>query len=82
MGFVAALALALGLSFGLGGRDTAAEIVRTWYRRGQQATPQLAQAAEAASRRAPEPTSSRTTTAPSDGASTRQPVNLGTTRND
>jgi len=82
MGFVAALALALGLSFGLGGRDTAAEIVRTWYRRGQQAAPQLAQAAEAASRQAQEPTSSRTTTAPSDGAMTRQPVNLGTTRND
>jgi len=30
-GFVAAIALALGLAFGLGGRDTAAEIVRGWY---------------------------------------------------
>ena len=82
MGFVAALALALGLSFGLGGRDTAAEIVRTWYRRGQQAAPQLAQAAETASRRAQEPTSSPRQTAPSNEAMTRQPVNLGTTRND
>jgi hypothetical protein len=36
MGFVGALALAAGLSFGLGGRDTAAEIVRLWWRRGQQ----------------------------------------------
>jgi Mechanosensitive ion channel, conserved TM helix len=48
MGFVAALALALGLSFGLGGRETAAEVVQTWYRRGQQAAPKMAQAADAA----------------------------------
>lgn len=34
MGFVGALALALGLSFGLGGRETAGEIVSEWYRRG------------------------------------------------
>src|SRR4051812_11708851 len=32
MGFIAALAWALGLAFGLGGRDTAGEIVQTWYR--------------------------------------------------
>jgi Conserved TM helix len=31
MGFVGALALALGLSFGLGARETAGEIVREWY---------------------------------------------------
>jgi hypothetical protein len=48
MGFVGALALALGLSFGLGGRDTAAEIVRGWYTRGQEAAPKMAQAAESA----------------------------------
>src|SRR3954463_760236 len=54
MGFVAALALALGLAFGLGGRETAGEIVETWYRRGQQATPRLAQAAESAQRRTSE----------------------------
>jgi hypothetical protein len=51
MGFVAALALALGLSFGLGGRETAAEIVQTWYRRGQEAVPKMAEAADAAKRR-------------------------------
>src|SRR4051812_2103814 len=51
MGFIAALAWALGLAFGLGGRDTAGEIVQTWYRRGQQATPKLTQAAEMAARR-------------------------------
>src|SRR5918911_3900982 len=46
MGTVAALALALGLSLGLGGRDTAAEIVRGWYTRSRQAAPKLAQRVE------------------------------------
>ncbi len=48
MGFVAALALALGLAFGLGGRDTAADIVRGWYQRSQGASGQLITSAEAA----------------------------------
>jgi hypothetical protein len=46
MATVGALALALGLAFGLGGRDTAAQIVRNWYGRSQQAGPQLADAAD------------------------------------
>ena len=46
MGFVGALALATGLAFGLGGRDTAAEVVRGWYQRGQQATPRITRATE------------------------------------
>jgi mechanosensitive ion channel-like protein len=45
MATVGAVALALGLSFGLGGRDTAAQIVRGWYQRSQQTGPQLADAA-------------------------------------
>ena len=52
MGLVAALALALGLSFGLGGRDTAAQIVQRWYEKGQQMGPRLQQAADAAQRQA------------------------------
>jgi small-conductance mechanosensitive channel len=48
MGVVGALALALGLAFGLGGRDTADEIVRNWYQRGRAAQPQLREAADAA----------------------------------
>ncbi len=48
MGFVAALALALGLAFGLGGRDTAAEIVRGWYQRSQGGAGQLVTPAQAA----------------------------------
>jgi hypothetical protein len=45
MAVVGAAALALGLAFGLGGRDTAGEVVRTWYRRGQEAAPRLERAA-------------------------------------
>src|SRR5512133_3491603 len=37
MGFVGALALAAGLAFGLGGRETAGQIVANWYRRGREA---------------------------------------------
>jgi hypothetical protein len=48
MGFVGALALAMGLAFGLGGRDTAAEIVRNWYDKSRSAAPQIARTAEAA----------------------------------
>lgn len=32
MGVVGALALAIGLAFGLGGRETAGQIVQSWYR--------------------------------------------------
>jgi flagellar biosynthesis protein FliQ len=44
MATVGAIALALGLSFGLGGRETAAQIVRGWYERGQHTAPRLADA--------------------------------------
>lgn len=46
MGFMGALALAAGLAFGLGGRDTAAQIVQSWYRQGREAKPKLQRAAE------------------------------------
>ena len=48
MATVGAVALALGLAFGLGGRDTAALIVRNWYESGKQAAPRLAAAASSA----------------------------------
>src|SRR5919202_1817728 len=53
MAVVGGLALALGLAFGLGGRETDADIVRGWYARGQQAAPKMTQAAEAAQQQAP-----------------------------
>ncbi|HEU0185319.1 MAG TPA: mechanosensitive ion channel [Blastocatellia bacterium] len=34
-GFIGSLALALGLAFGLGGREVAAQITRSWYEKGQ-----------------------------------------------
>ena len=46
MAFVGALALAFGLAFGLGGRDTAAEIWRDWYGRSREAAPRVQHAAE------------------------------------
>jgi mechanosensitive ion channel-like protein len=41
IGLVGAVALAVGLSFGLGARDTAAQIVRDWYAVGQEAAPKI-----------------------------------------
>jgi hypothetical protein len=52
MAVVGAMALALGLSFGLGGRDTAAEIVRKWYAKAQDKSGQIALAADIAGDRA------------------------------
>lgn len=48
MAAAGAVALALGLSFGLGGRDTAAAIVRRWYERGQASAPHIRRAGDAA----------------------------------
>jgi hypothetical protein len=49
MGTVGALALALGLAFGLGGRDTAGRIVANWYARSGGTADRLARAADSAS---------------------------------
>ena len=38
-GFVAALAIALGLAFGLGGRDLAARSLENWYDQAQEVRP-------------------------------------------
>ena len=44
MGLVGALALAAGLAFGLGGRETAAKIVNDWYVKIQSAKPDIERA--------------------------------------
>lgn len=49
MAFVGAIALGLGLAFGLGGRETAGRILAKWYDRAQEKGPQLAHAAQAGS---------------------------------
>jgi hypothetical protein len=46
MATVGAVALAAGLAFGLGGRETAAEIWREWYERSRRAAPRIGEAAE------------------------------------
>src|SRR5687767_8968992 len=52
MGFIGALALAAGLAFGLGGRETAGQIVDNWYRRGRANQPKMERAAENVERQA------------------------------
>ena len=47
MGFIGAVAIALGLSFGLGARETAGEIVRDWYQSAKESKANLSQAADA-----------------------------------
>lgn len=47
MATVGALALAVGLAFGLGGRETAGRLLNDWYERGRQAKPRLQQAGHA-----------------------------------
>jgi hypothetical protein len=51
MGMVFAVSLALGLSFGLGSRETAGEIVRGWYQRSREAAPRIRAAAGAVAER-------------------------------
>lgn len=48
MAVVGAAALAAGLAFGLGGRDTAGQVVQRWYRRAQDESPKIERAADAA----------------------------------
>jgi hypothetical protein len=53
MGVVGTLVIALGLSFGLGGRDTAAQIVRNWYERGRENAPKIRTAAQSMEEQSP-----------------------------
>lgn len=52
---VGGTALALALAFGLGGRDTASEIVRNWYQSGKENAPRLREAARSATEQAQNP---------------------------
>ncbi|MGA7730060.1 MAG: small-conductance mechanosensitive ion channel [Chloroflexia bacterium] len=52
MGLVGALALAIGLAFGLGGRETAGQIVQGWYEQGRKLGPKVQRAANAAGQEA------------------------------
>ena len=56
MAVVGGLALALGLSFGLGGRDTAAEIIRHWRERARSERSKLEKATDIAGERSKQET--------------------------
>jgi hypothetical protein len=60
MGLVFALAIAVGLAFGLGGRDTAAQMWQQWYQRGQELAPRLEQAAQTAPEQVRQPATEMT----------------------
>jgi hypothetical protein len=76
MGVVGALALALGLAFGLGGRETAAHMWQSWYQKGQAAAPKMAEAADAAQQQAGQPSQPQALAA--NGADARAKQRLGT----
>src|SRR5690606_17449840 len=48
MAVVGAVAIAIGLAFGLGGRETAGEIVRNWHQRSREISPRAREAAATA----------------------------------
>lgn len=52
MATVGSLALAVGLAFGLGGRETAGKMVEQWYAKGKEAAPKLSNVAEAGKQQA------------------------------
>jgi len=62
MATVGAVALAAGLAFGIGGRETAGRIVSRWYARSQEKGPQIARAADAAGDRMDQAAASMATT--------------------
>jgi hypothetical protein len=55
MATVGAVALAAGLAFGLGGRETAAELWREWHERSRRAAPRMERAAETVVREVEDP---------------------------
>ena len=59
MAVVGALALGMGLAFGLGGRETAAEILRKWYAKAQEKSGEMKQLAENMGEQAREQTAQR-----------------------
>lgn len=59
MAIVGAFALALGLAFGLGGRDTASEITQSWDRRARSSRGKIEQSADLSADKVKEATSKK-----------------------
>lgn len=77
IGLVAILVLAVGLAFGLGGQQTAAQITASWYEKGRAASQKVAQyqaqqptGSSRAGKRATAPATGSGPTSPSQGAGT------------
>ena len=66
-GIVAALALAFGLAFGLGGRDVAAQLTQSWYEQSQSAARRV-KAHQDATADETAPATTRTSTSPQTGS--------------
>jgi hypothetical protein len=75
IGIVAALALAFGLAFGLGGRDVAGRLTQQWYEQSQDAAARVMAHAEDAAAQASADTSRRPASdRPSTGPATAEPA--------
>ena len=77
IGIVAALALALGLAFGLGGREVAGQVTQDWYDRSKEvsarAQAQMAKASPASSSESQPTPTTRTSSPPEASASLADP---------
>jgi hypothetical protein len=78
IGIVAAISLAFGLAFGLGGRDVAAEITRGWYASSQQAADKVRVASTEPGTSSRSRASSATSTVRRPSPSTRSASSTGT----
>lgn len=73
IGLVAAVSLAFGLAFGLGGRDVAAELTRSWYEQSQQTAAKVRAHTEGGAETTSRPTSTARPATGSAGA-TAEPL--------
>lgn len=73
IGLVATVALALGLSFGLGGREAAAEVTRSWLETTREVAPQIRQQVLLKRQLQTEPTSAEAEAIPERGATVQMP---------
>lgn len=74
IGLVAAVALAFGLAFGLGGRDVAAELTRSWYEQSQDTAARVRARAETAAGDASTARAARSSTRSTGGSATSPTV--------
>jgi hypothetical protein len=73
IGFVAALALAFGLAFGLGGRDVAAQLTQQWYEQSQDAAARVKAHADGATAAEEKPRTRRAATRAATGTASAKP---------